>query len=76
MFRGEALTIRWAETGPCTYYVDLIEEAGISSMIWRPFRDERDFGPYDGIITRAVMPEGPCQERKWQRPKPAAAEKP
>ncbi len=68
----EALTVRWAEEGPCTYYVTLIKHPDRMEMIWRPFRDERDFGAYDGIITRAIMPEGPCRERMWhRRPRPA-----
>lgn len=70
----ETLTVRWPEQGQCSYYVGFAVEGTTEIMTWRPYTDDRDFGGFDGILTRAVMPWGPCGPRTWSRqPPPAAA---
>jgi len=72
----ENLVVRWADRGTCAYFVGLREEDGREEMVWRPYRDDRDFGGFDGILTRALLPWGPCAPMEWQRQPPPPAPNP
>ncbi len=65
----ESLVIHWPNGAFCAYYVTIERSGGFVTMHWQPDRDDRDFGPFDGIITRAVMPWGNCAPTEWRRPR-------
>ncbi len=63
----QTLLVAWADRGECAYYVRKIVKDGKEFMSWRPYRDYRDLGVYDGYITRALVRSSRCREMIWAR---------
>lgn len=74
LVRQEALVIEWSSKGTCAYHVRYIDKDGTQYMHWQPYRDYRDLGAYDSIITRAIWPWTRCEERTWARTPPEKEE--
>lgn len=72
LINQQTLTVRWPEEGECSYYVGFRVQDNTEIMVWHPYKDPRDLGPYDGVITRAIVPWGPCGPRTWSRVEPPA----
>jgi hypothetical protein len=64
----DALLVRWPSGDTCAYYVSFVYgEGGNPDMRWRNDVPDVDLGTYDGVITRALAPAGPCRARSWRR---------